>query len=182
MLRSSGSRRAHLDSNCEGTAIEDYCKKLPDMALISKGAFKIWAECRPQNSSCNAAALLIADLVYPLQSPLAEPRHMLYQRARFHDTFRRDLSGRQFLKASLIVARAPFLPPRLCSTGAASWTSEKPAEESPVGPARSSKEASSGMSRVADKRNTFARRTPTLCRRHLPLAFFCREQKLDADT
>ena len=71
---------------------------------------------------------------------------------------------RQLLKAGLIVAGAPFCPEALFDRRAAA-DDEKPAEDTPIGP-REIVKGLDGMSRVADKGNTFGRRAQRR-RRHL---------------
>jgi hypothetical protein len=85
---------------------------------------------------------------------------------------------RQLLKAGLIVAGAGFCPEALFDRRAAG-DDEKPAEDNPIGP-REIVKGLDGMSRVADKRNTFAGGHNAAA--VISSAFFCREQKLDADT
>jgi hypothetical protein len=85
---------------------------------------------------------------------------------------------RQLLKAGLIVAGLPFCPEALFDRRAAA-DDEKPAEDTPIGPPEIIK-GLDGMSRVADQGKTFAggHNAPAV----ISSAFFCREQKLDADT
>ena len=85
---------------------------------------------------------------------------------------------RQLLKAGLIVAGMPFCPEALFDRRAAA-DDEKPAEDTPIGP-REIIKGLDGMSWVADKRNTFAGGHNAAA--VISSAFFCREQKLDADT
>ncbi len=85
---------------------------------------------------------------------------------------------RQLLKAGLIVAGAPFCPEALFDRRAAA-DDEKPAEDAPIGP-REIVKGLDGMSRVADKRNTFAGGHNAAA--VISSAFFCREQNLGADT
>jgi hypothetical protein len=85
---------------------------------------------------------------------------------------------RQVLKAGLIVAGLPFCPEALFDRRAAA-ENEKPAEDTPIGP-REIIKGLDGMSRVADKGNTFAGGHNAAA--VISSAFFCREQKLDADT
>ncbi len=85
---------------------------------------------------------------------------------------------RQFLKAGLIVAGVPFCPEALFDRRAAA-DDEKPAGDTPIGP-RELIKGLDGMSRVADRRNTFAGGHNAAA--VISSAFFCREQKLDADT
>jgi hypothetical protein len=85
---------------------------------------------------------------------------------------------RQLLKAGLIVAGVPFCPEALFDRRAAA-DDEEPAKDSPIGP-REIIKGLDGMSRVADKENTFAGGHNAAA--VISSAFFCREQKLDADT
>jgi hypothetical protein len=85
---------------------------------------------------------------------------------------------RQLLKAGLIVAGAAFCPEALFDRRAAA-DDGKPAEDTAVGP-REIVKGLDGMSRVADKGNTFAGGHNAAA--VISSAFFCREQKLDADT
>jgi hypothetical protein len=85
---------------------------------------------------------------------------------------------RQLLKAGLIVAGAPFCPEALFD-GRAAAADEKPAEESPIGP-REIVKGLDGMSRVAEKGNTFGLGHNAAA--VISAAFFCREQRLGADT
>jgi hypothetical protein len=85
---------------------------------------------------------------------------------------------RQLLKAGLIVAGVPFCPEALFDRRAAA-DDEKPAEDTPIGP-REIIKGLDGMSWVADKPNTFAGGHNAAA--VISSAFFCREQKLDADT
>ena len=85
---------------------------------------------------------------------------------------------RQLLKAGLIVAGAPFCPEALFDRRAAA-SDEKPPEDTPIGP-REIVKGLDGMSRVADKGNTFGGGHNAAA--VISSAFFCREQKLDADT
>ncbi len=85
---------------------------------------------------------------------------------------------RQLLKAGLIVAGAPFCPEALFDRRAAA-NDEKPAEDTPIGP-REIVKGLDGMSRVVEKRNTFAGGHNAAA--VISSTFFCREQKLDADT
>ena len=84
---------------------------------------------------------------------------------------------RQLLKAGLIVAGAAFCPEALFDRRAAA-DDEKPAEDTPIGP-REIIKGLDGMSRVADKGNTFVGGHNAAA--VISSAFFCREQKLDAD-
>jgi hypothetical protein len=85
---------------------------------------------------------------------------------------------RQLLKAGLIVAGAPFCPKALFDRRAAA-DDEKPAGDAPIGP-REIIKGLDGMSRVADIGNTFGDGHNAAA--VMSSAFFCREQKLDADT
>jgi hypothetical protein len=85
---------------------------------------------------------------------------------------------RQLLKAGLIVAGVPFCPEALFDRRAAA-DDEKPVGDAPIGP-REIIKGLDGMSRVADKRNTFAGGHNAAA--VISSVFFCREQKLDADT
>jgi hypothetical protein len=85
---------------------------------------------------------------------------------------------RQLLKAGLIVAGLPFCPEALFDRRAAA-DDEKLAEDAPIGP-REIVKGLDGMSRVAEKRNTFAGGHNAAA--VMSSVFFCREQKLDADT
>jgi hypothetical protein len=85
---------------------------------------------------------------------------------------------RRLLKAGLIVAGAPFCPEALFDRRAAA-DDEKRAKDAPIGP-REIIKGLDGMSRVADKGNTFAGGHNAAA--VISSAFFCREQKLDADT
>jgi hypothetical protein len=85
---------------------------------------------------------------------------------------------RQLLKAGLIVAGVPFCPEALFDRRAAA-DDEKPAADTPLGP-REIIKGLDGMSRVADKRNTFAGGHNAAA--VISSVFFCREQKLDAGT
>ena len=82
---------------------------------------------------------------------------------------------RQLLKAGLIVAGAPFCPEALFDRRAAA--DEK--TDAPIGP-REIVRGLDGMSRVADKGNVFGLGHNAAA--VISSAFFCREQKLDADT
>jgi hypothetical protein len=88
------------------------------------------------------------------------------------------IARRQLLKAGLIVAGAGFCPEALFD-GRAAADDEKPAEDTPIGQ-REIVKGLDGMSRVADKGNTFAGGHNAAA--VISSAFFCREQKLDADT
>lgn len=83
---------------------------------------------------------------------------------------------RQLLKAGLIVAGAPFCPEALFDRCAAA---EDEKTDTPIGP-REIVKGLDGMSRVADKGNTFGLGHNAAA--VISSAFFCREQKLDADT
>jgi hypothetical protein len=85
---------------------------------------------------------------------------------------------RRLLKAGLIVAGAQFCPEALFDRRAAP-DDEKPAEDTPIGP-REIVKGLDGMSRVADTGSTFAGGHNAAA--VISSAFFCREQKLDADT
>jgi hypothetical protein len=85
---------------------------------------------------------------------------------------------RQLLKAGLIVAGVPFCPEALFDRRAAA-DDEKPSGDTPIGP-REIVKGLDGMSWVADKGNTFAGGHNAAA--VISSAFFCREQKLDADT
>ncbi len=85
---------------------------------------------------------------------------------------------RQLLKAGLIVAGAQFCPEALFDRRAAA-DDEKPAEDAPIGP-RQIVKGLDGMSRVADIGDTFGDGHNAAA--VISSAFFCREQKLDADT
>jgi hypothetical protein len=88
------------------------------------------------------------------------------------------IARRQLLKAGLIIAGAPFCPEALFN-GSAAADSEKPAKDTPIGP-RQIVMGLDGMSRVAEKGNTFGLGHNAAA--VISSAFFCREQKLDADT
>src|SRR4051812_21550444 len=85
---------------------------------------------------------------------------------------------RQLLKAGLIVAGVPFCPEAMFDRRAAA-DDEKPAEDTPIGP-REIIKGLDGMSRVADTGNAFAGGHNAAA--VFSSAFFCREQKLDAET
>jgi len=85
---------------------------------------------------------------------------------------------RQLLKAGLIVAGLPFCPEALFDRCAAA-DDERPAEDTPIGP-REIIKGLDGMSRVADIGDTFGDGHNAAA--VMSSAFFCREQKLDADT
>jgi hypothetical protein len=82
------------------------------------------------------------------------------------------------LKAGLIVAGLPFCPEALFDRRAAA-DDEKPADDTPIGP-REIIKGLDGMSWVADKGDTFGNGHNAAA--VISSAFFCREQKLDADT
>src|SRR5262245_9486002 len=86
---------------------------------------------------------------------------------------------RQLLKAGLIVAGAAFCPEALFDRRADAADDQKPAEDTPIGP-REIVKGLDGMSRVADKGNAFFGGHNAAA--VISSAFFCREQKLDADT
>src|SRR5262249_30862483 len=125
----------------------------------------------------NAPALLLVGLVRPLQWPLAEPRHALSHGAGSM-THSDAILRREFVKAGLIFAGAPFCPEALFD-GHAAADDEKSAEDTPIG-RREIVKGLDGMSRVADKGNTFAGGHNAAA--VISSAFFCREQKLAADT
>src|SRR6476469_462131 len=81
---------------------------------------------------------------------------------------------RQLLKAGLIVAGAPFCPEALFDRAVAGEKSD-----TPIGP-REIVRGLDGMSRVADKGNVFGLGHNAAA--VISSAFFCREQKLEADT
>ncbi len=82
------------------------------------------------------------------------------------------------MKAGLIIAGAPFCAEALFD-GRAAAEDEKPAEDTPIGP-REIVKGLDGMSRVAETGNTFGLGHNAAA--VISSAFFCREQKLDADT
>src|ERR1700716_3895424 len=128
-------------------------------------------------SSCNAPTLLPAGSVPPPQRPLAGPWHAASNGVG--PMTRSDaIVRRQLLKAGLIIAGAPFCPEALFA-GRAAANDEKPAEDTPIG-RREIVKGLDGMSRVAEKGNTFAGGHNAAA--VISSAFFCREQKLDADT
>ena len=88
------------------------------------------------------------------------------------------IARRQLLKAGLIVAGAPFCPEALFDRRAGA-ADEKPMADTPIGP-REIIKGLDGMSRVADKGNTFAGGHNAVA--VISSAFFCREQKLGTDT
>ena len=83
---------------------------------------------------------------------------------------------RQLLKAGLIIAGAPFCPEALFDGRAAA---DEGKSDDPIGP-REIVRGLDGMSRVADKGNVFGLGHNAAA--VISSAFFCREQKLDADT
>lgn len=85
---------------------------------------------------------------------------------------------RQLLKAGLIVAGAPFCPEALFDRRAAAGD-EKPADDMVIG-AREIVKGLDGMSRVAEKENVFGLGHNAAA--VISSAFFCREQRLGADT
>jgi hypothetical protein len=85
---------------------------------------------------------------------------------------------RQFLKAGLIVAGVPFCPEALFD-GHAAAHDKKAAEDMLIGP-REIVKGLDGMSRVAEKGGVFGLGHNAAA--VISSAFFCREQKLDADT
>src|SRR5262245_51089588 len=88
------------------------------------------------------------------------------------------ITRRQLMKAGLIIAGAPFCAEALFD-GRAAADDEPPAEDTPIGP-REIVKGLDGMSRVADQGNTFGLGHNAAA--VISSAFFCREQKLDADT
>jgi hypothetical protein len=86
------------------------------------------------------------------------------------------IARRQLLKAGLIVAGFEFCPEALFDRRAAA---DDKKTDTPIGP-REIVKGLDGMSRVADKGNTFAGGHNAAA--VISSAFFCREQKLDADT
>ena len=88
------------------------------------------------------------------------------------------ITRRRLLKAGLIVAGAPFCAEALFDRRAAA-DDEKPAEVTPIGP-REIVKGLDGMSRVAEAGNTFGLGHNAAA--VISSAFFCREQRLDADT
>jgi hypothetical protein len=88
------------------------------------------------------------------------------------------ITRRQLLKAGLIIPGAPFCAEALFD-GRAAADDEKPAEDTPIGP-REIVKGLDGMSRVAETGNTFGLGHNAAA--VISSAFFCREQKLDADT
>src|SRR5262245_36645670 len=85
---------------------------------------------------------------------------------------------RQLLKAGLIIAGAPFCPEALFD-GRAAAADGNPAEGAPIGQQEIIK-GLDGMSRVADQGNVFGLGHNAAA--VISSAFFCRDQKLDADT
>jgi hypothetical protein len=88
------------------------------------------------------------------------------------------IARRQLLKAGLILAGAPFCPEALFDRPAIAGD-RKAADDMPIGP-REMVKGLDGMSRVADKGNTFGLGHNAAA--VINSAFFCREQKLGADT
>lgn len=88
------------------------------------------------------------------------------------------ITRRQIIKAGLIIAGAPFSPEGLFDGGPAAGD-EKPAQETPIG-SREIIKGLDGMSRVAEAGNTFGLGHNAAA--VISSAFFCREQRLDADT
>ena len=88
------------------------------------------------------------------------------------------LARRQLLKAGLIVAGAPLCPEALFDRPAAAGDG-KPAGDAPVGKPEIVR-GLDGMSRVAEKGGVFGLGHNAAA--VISSAFFCREQKLDADT
>jgi hypothetical protein len=82
------------------------------------------------------------------------------------------------MKAGLIIAGVPFCAEALFD-GCAAADDEKPVEDAPIGP-REIVKGLDGMSRVAETGNTFGLGHNAAA--VISSAFFCREQKLDADT
>lgn len=89
-----------------------------------------------------------------------------------------EIIRRQLIKAGLIIAGAPFCAEALFDRRAAA-DDETPAEDTPIGP-REIIKGLDGMSRVAETGNTFGLGHNAAA--VISSAFFCREQKLDADT
>jgi hypothetical protein len=85
---------------------------------------------------------------------------------------------RQLLKAGLIVAGLPFCPEALFDRRAAA-DDERPSGDTPIGP-REIIKGLDGMSRVAEKGSVFGLGHNAAA--VISSAFFCREQRLDADT
>ena len=88
------------------------------------------------------------------------------------------IARRRLLKAGLIVAGAPFCPEALFD-GRSAAADERPEGDAPIGP-REIVKGLDGMSRVADQGNVFGPGHNAAA--VISSAFFCREQKLDADT
>jgi hypothetical protein len=88
------------------------------------------------------------------------------------------IARRQLLQAGIVLAGAPFCPEALFDRRAAA-DDEKPGADDPIGP-REIIKGLDGMSRVADTGNAFAGGHNAAA--VISSAFFCREQKLDADT
>jgi hypothetical protein len=116
-------------------------------------------------------------LIRPLQLPLAELWRALSNRVGYM-TRSDAIVRRQLLKAGLIVAGMPFCPEALFDRRAAA-DDEQPAEDTPIG-AREMIKGLDGMSRVAETGNTFGLGHNAAA--VISSAFFCREQKLDANT
>ena len=92
---------------------------------------------------------------------------------------RRDaITRRRLMKAGLIIAGAPFCAEALFDRRAAA-DDEKPSEDAPIGP-REIVKGLDGMSRLAEMGNSFGLGHNAAA--VISSAFFCREQKLDADT
>jgi hypothetical protein len=87
------------------------------------------------------------------------------------------IARRQLLKAGLIVAGAPLCPEALFG-GRANAEDPKPADDTPIG-RRQIVQGLDGMSRVADRGNTFAGGHNAAA--VISAAFFCREQELGPD-
>ncbi len=88
------------------------------------------------------------------------------------------ITRRRLLEAGLIVAGAPFCAEALFD-GRAAAGDEKLSEATPIGP-RDIVKGLDGMSRVADAGDTFGLGHNAAA--VISAAFFCREQRLDADT
>jgi hypothetical protein len=88
------------------------------------------------------------------------------------------IARRQFLKTGLIVAGMPFCPEALFD-GRAAADDKKAAEDMLIGP-REIVKGLDGMSRVAEKGGVFGLGHNAAA--VISSAFFCREQKVDADT
>lgn len=89
-----------------------------------------------------------------------------------------EIIRRQLIKAGLIIAGAPFCAEALFDRRTAA-DDETPAEDTPIGP-REIVKGLDGMSRVAETGNTFGLGHNAAA--VISSAFFCREQKLDAET